>query len=161
MAATIHVNGTATLLVDGSLLGWTVDGVTIDFIGYFDDIYTDQAGPHIPKDVMLYGEEAKVTADLIVYDVAILNKVASRVYDGTPGSSSEQYGFLMAECGGTFPLTVAKGSSCLTEAEGGWAFTTAYLEGTRSLKVGLRATREQCVFRCLPNASGILYTQAT
>lgn len=167
MAATLHVNGLATISVGGDVLGYTVDGVTIEFIAYFEDIYTDLAGPRLPTDVMSYGEEARVTCELIVYDPAILAKVATRIYNGTAGTSPNGtgvsgWGTLMALCSKTTSLTIAKGSNnaCGSEAEGGYVFGQAYMTDNHSVKIGTRVTRHTCQFRCLPNASGVLYSRS-
>lgn len=167
MTARLHVNGLATVKVAGSTLGWTVDGVNIEFIGYFDDVYTDCAGPKIPLDILSMGEEARVTCDMIVYDDTVMKKIATRIYNKSFGTAPNSqcgvtgnlYGYLLKACSGTFELAITQGSGCLVEDEGEWHFTTAYLMDNHSLKVGTRVTRHQCVFRCLPNASGVLFSK--
>lgn len=169
MATQLHVNGLATVLVNGETLGWTVDGVNIEFIAYFEDVYTDCAGPHIPYDVLCYGEEARVTCDMIVYDTTVMESVSTRIFnvDATLGTTPNGpcaggvYGWLLSACGGTFELGIAQGSGCQNEPEGGWYFPTTYLMDNHSLKVGTRVTRHQMVFRCLPNGSGLLYSTAS
>lgn len=161
MATRLHVNGLATVKVNSSTLGWTVDGVVIEFIGYFEDVYTDKNGPRLPQDVLVYGQEARVTCDLIVYDDSVLNAVETLIYNGTYGQTPNvNYGHLLAACGGTFVLSVLKGSNCVNETEGGWIFQIAYLMDNHSVKVGTRVTRHTCVFRCLPDASGVLFTSS-
>lgn len=154
MAATLHVNGLATITFGSSVLGYTVDGVTIDFIGYFEDVYTDLYGPRLPTDVLLYGEEARVSCDLIVYDTTVLAKAVTRWYNGTEGyTPNDQYGHLLMTCSGTTSLQISKGTNAGcggTEADLGYIFNNAYLTDNHTMKLGTRVTRHQLTFRCLP-----------
>jgi hypothetical protein len=185
MASSLHVNGLATLyvgamdaLVTGNLLelGWTVDGVSIAESAAFEDVFSDRLGGHIPEDVQNFGAEAKITLDLIKYDLDILRAICTREYNGTVGltpNAPATMGDLMVACEKMFSLYVKRsyGPDCRNPAsdgfsssssgtpEGGWLYPRCYVMDERSFKVGTRVTRHNLVIRALPNASGYLFIE--
>jgi hypothetical protein len=187
MPSFLHVNGYATVGVAAANthtqngfneLGWTVDGVEIAETHYAEDVYTDRLGGHIPEDVQNFGMEARITLDLIKYDLDVLRDVITREYQGTvgvtPNESSlagdlmiacnkmfsvyikRQYGGTTGDCKNPGSLATVNNYSSGTP-EGNWAFPQCYVVDERSYKVGTKVTRHRLVLRALPNASGILY----
>ena len=178
MALKVHVNGPAMIRwgTGGSTpfsnpglqtLGYTEDGVELEFLGHFEDIYADfpGGGPYMPVEVQLMGEEARVSANLIIYDTAILNTALTRSTSATTGRVNEQIGNLMGECYLTGCLEIVRYTglcNATTEDDYGYFFPRAYVVDTYSKKIGTRATRVRVVWRCLPAASGslsILFTK--
>jgi hypothetical protein len=185
LASFLHVNGYATVGVGAmdavtissfTELGWTVDGVEIAETHYAEDVYTDRLGGHIPEDVQNFGSEARITIDLIKYDLAVLRKVLTREYDGTVGVTPNEpslAGDLMTACSKMFSLYIKRqyggttgdcknpgslGQSSGTP-EGNWAFPRCYVVDERSVKVGTKVTRHRLTIRALPNATGQLYAE--
>lgn len=174
--------------VTGNLLelGWTVDGVQIAETFHSADIYDDAHGPSIPCDVQNFGSEAKITLDLIKYDLDVLRAICAREFNGsTPGTvgltpnEPTLVGDLMVGCGKIFALYVKRAyggsagaytdcknlpsdglsSSAAGTPEGGWLFGRCYVVDERSFKVGTRVTRHNLTIRALPNASGVLFVE--
>ena len=93
MATSIHVNGTATLKTGTGaasaleLLGHSLDGVDLDFQDIREFVYSDAGGGpgNVPIDVQEFGETCVISADLIVYDEAVLTKIRKRPGQGTEG----------------------------------------------------------------------------
>lgn len=183
MTSYLHVNGYATIGVGAmdsyvqnafSELGWTVEGVEIAETAYQEDVYSDRLGGHIPEDVQNFGAEARITLDLIKYDLKVLRDIITREYQGTVGTTpnepslagdlmmacskmfacyiKRQYGGTTGDCKNPGSLGVSSGTP-----EGNWAFPRCYVVDERSVKVGTKVTRHRLVIRALPNASGILY----
>jgi hypothetical protein len=186
MSSFLHVNGYASCFVgtqdaaqvNGLVeLGWTVDGVDLSFIAAHEDVFTDRLGGHIPEDVQNFGEEARITLNLIKYDLAVLRRILTREYNtGTLGITPNEpslAGDLMVQCGKMFSLYVKRqygGTSgdCKNPGdygmssgspEGGWLFPRCFVVDERSVKVGTKVTRHNIVIRALPNASGRLYIE--
>lgn len=88
MATTHHVFGPAVILTgtgSGSsleTLGYTVDGVEIQFEYFTEPIYNDVYGPKMPHEMQHMLMDVKVVCDLIYYDRAVLDKIIT----GVPGA---------------------------------------------------------------------------
>jgi hypothetical protein len=185
MTSYLHVNGYANLFVGVQdpptpqtmvELGWTVDGVEIAETHYTEDVYTDRLGGHIPEDVQNFGAEARITLDLIKYDLAVLRSIITREYSGGPGGAMNPNdpslaGDLMGACTKMFSLFVkrqyggttgdcknpgATGGASSLSPEGNWLFPRCYVVDERSVKVGTKVTRHRLTIRALPNATGML-----
>jgi hypothetical protein len=173
--ATIGVAAANTSTINGfSELGWTVDGVEIAETHYAEDVYTDRLGGHIPEDIQNFGSEARITLDLIKYDLDILRDIITREYQGTVGVTPNEAslaGDLMVACNKLCSIYIKRqyggtngdcknpgafGTSSGTP-EGNWAFPQCYVVDERSYKVGTKVTRHRLVLRAIPNASGVLY----
>jgi hypothetical protein len=189
MTSFLRVNGYANVLIgpqdrlalaDMPELGWTVDGVEISEQMYTEDVYTDRLGGHIPEDVQNFGAEARITLDLIKYDLSVLRKIITREYNGTVGVTpnlpaeagdlmnacekffacyiNRQYGDTNGDCRNPGSLATAINYSSGTP-EGNWYFPRCYVVDERSVKVGTKVTRHRLTLRALPNATGMLYTE--
>lgn len=96
MATAIHVNGVAQIkiglytagpvAVTTELLGHALDGVDIEPEIHIDPVFADTGGGTggVPVDFQEIGQVARISADVIVYDEAVLTKVRKR-----PSSSAE------------------------------------------------------------------------
>jgi len=164
-SAQFHVNGTADVYIGSVLLGYSQDGVTISLHYETEDIHTDYMGSKIPEDVMNLGQWATVKMNLIKYDTAILNNLQKRINDGTHGAAPNYYngsaiGELMSQCQDYVVLQIRRYNPACEAAtlEGGWKFNATYLADIDSFKVGTRVTVHDLTFRCLPDASGVLFT---
>jgi hypothetical protein len=173
-----HVNGTASIWASigsgnsANLVGYSQDGVTIELHYETEDIMTDKWGSKIPEDVMNLGQWATVKCNLIKYDTLMVEYLNSRLAEtgvvgdmpnnitgSTDCAAPNAIGRLMGQCGSFTKLWVQRcNPACETVVEGGWKFDTAYLADIDSFKVGTRVTIHDLTFRCLPNASGVLYT---
>jgi hypothetical protein len=172
-----HVNGLAsiwTTIGSGAvLLGYSQDGVTIELHYETEDIMTDKWGSKIPEDVMNLGQWATVKCNLIKYDTATLQYLEGRLVEaGAVGSAPNVFtstsasgcvtaiGRLMGQCSDMNTLWIQRcNPACEAVVEGGWKFGASYLADVDSFKVGTRVTIHDLTFRCLPDASGILFTQ--
>jgi hypothetical protein len=175
MALEFHVNGLAQLYVDigtalAQSLGYSQDGVTISLHYETEDIHTDYYGSKIPEDIMNLGQWATVKLNLIKYDETVLKGVRKRL-NGTNAQTSAEglppnsvtagliIGDLMMQCKEFTRLQIRRHNpACETTLEGGWKFGSAYLADVDSWKVGTRVTVHDLTFRCLPDASGVLYS---
>ena len=165
MATAIHVNGRADVVMcpmddheAGVLLGWTVDGVTIDIEQFHNEIYTDNRGPSVPQDVQYFGSTATITMDLIVYDSAV-DPIGD--YVGI-NSNPFNYGDLIVQCDLGWAVNIKKETQCHVEAQGPWTFLVCYLDdgASNSFRVGSLETRHHLVFKCIPNSTGQLFAFA-
>lgn len=173
MANMLRVNGRADVyignqnVIPGYLLGWSVDGVELAFNSYTEQVFTDNKGPNIPEDIQNFGEDARITIDLVKYDLSVLNTIIPRLHGGTVGvqpnynltAATTDYGTLMVQCQHFFSLGVARttGKTCQNDGEGGWMFPYCYLMDEHSFKVGTKVTRHRLVVRAIPSDAG-LYT---
>lgn len=86
-----HINGPALVYVDtgrGSsheLLGYTLDGVTVDFIRNTQEVFTDAFGEATPQAFRDLGEVAAITVPLIASDTVVLSKVMNKGDRAAPG----------------------------------------------------------------------------
>ena len=160
MAIVYHVHGAAKVYIGAALLGYSVDGIQMDFNHYYGEYFSDDSGPSIPGLVLQQGSDAKVTCRMIKYDLTVMESVSRGVNNGTFGvNNNTDIGDPIAQCNQTFALNIQKTTLCHGETEGDWKFPSAYLVDTHSVTVGTRATEHILVFRCLPNASGVLFTK--
>jgi hypothetical protein len=168
-----HVNGLATLQAnfgDGlTSVGYSTDGVTIELHFETDDIHTDKWGSKMPEDIMDLGQWATVKMQLIKYDTTAIQELENRLNSTTApgkqpnvdGSGNILIGTLMGQCNAMTPIAITRGQNVGCEGtplEGGWQFGAAYLADMDSFKVGTRVTVHDLTFRCLPDASGILFS---
>ena len=174
-----HVNGLATIWVDygegDTVLGYSIDGVTIDMNFESEMVFTDKWGPKVPEDVLNQGQWATVRCQLVKYNNEPLQAVKERLtgvtsnYGGLPNEYSDDtiaIGALMKQCDHLITLSVDRGTTCTElgtgiEYEGGWQFKGAYLADTDSFQVGTRVTSHDLTFRCIPDASGLLFTKTS
>ena len=163
-----HVNGLATIKIGTAILGYSVDGVTIDLDAKNENVMTDLWGSQIPEDVLNMGQEARVTCELVKYDEDVLIHAQNRVnssgtYGQLPNASDATHtiiGGLYKQCGYSDTLTITRGVSCTDTSgtvEGGYRFNVAFLDGVDSFKVGTRVTKHTLTWRCLPDFSGVLF----
>jgi hypothetical protein len=111
--------------------------------------------------------------NLIKYDTATLQYLEGRLVEaGAVGSAPNVFtstsasvcvtaiGRLMGQCSDMNTLWIQRcNPACEAVVEGGWKFGASYLADVDSFKVGTRVTIHDLTFRCLPDASGILFTQ--
>ena len=160
MAEQFHVHGAAKVYIGTGLLGYSVDGISIEVNHYYGEYFSDDSGPSIPGLVLAQGSDAKVTCRMIKYDLTLMENVSRGFNSSTFGvNGNTDIGDPIGQCNYTFGLDIKKTTLCSNEQEGDWKFTSAYLVDTHSIQVGTRATEHVLVFRCLPNASGILFTK--
>jgi len=164
----IHVNGRADVYVaptdyesaisaaNVDFMGWTVDGVTIDFEQFHNEIYSDYKGPNVPEDVQYFGATATITMDLIVYDIA-----ATPLNIGGSGVNSALFNFgdLILACDKGYQLNIRTYAGCHNELEGPYLFLATYLDdgASNSFRVGSLETRHHMVWKAIPNATGELF----
>ena len=160
MSVEFHVYGLCTVYIGGDYLGYTSEqGVTVELDPKFLPVHTDAFGDQVPEDVQNMSEVATVTMELIKWDQDVLDTLQefqTKHSDGNP------VGALLKQCDQTFELALHRGDSpvgCEDTVEGPYTFGTAYL-GPDSFNVGTRATRHKLTFHCLPDSSGVLFTDS-
>jgi len=174
LAIQYHVNGAAEVYVrensgsgaDGwQYLGLSTEGVNLEFIVHTEDVIVDSRGPTLPGDVQFFGEEARITLDLIYYDEEVLENVATRFFNGTFGTTPSEptnIGCLLIQGDKFFHLKIVKQTPCsMTDDEGspdGWVFNTVYLADSNSFRLGTRRTVHSLTFRAIPDTTGVLFT---
>jgi len=158
MPTTIQVFGTATMAVDSSTLGvGTADGWSVKITQHTKDVYTDERGEAIPADIIGLGQEATVTGELARFDIAVLRTfIQKRSSAGTYGTMGT-IGELMINSSRTSVVTLVGAISGLT-----YTFNRAYLlddVAFDNLSVSSNTT-VPITLRCLPDASGVIFTVA-
>ena len=160
MAATIHLNGPARIYWLGQNLGYSTDGVNIMFNAKFFDIPTDRSGWMMPENVLLMGEEAMVSFELIVYDKGVLDWIVNRDASSTNSIPNSNVGKLMMKSKNDFNtndttkktgrLSIWRTNSCINEQDSGYDFFESYLADSYTKKLSTRTTKIGMTFRCLP-----------
>lgn len=151
MAVSFHVNGPASVFIDGAELGISTDGVTVEFTPKMLDVLTDIDGGSagIPTDVQAMNGEAKVTLDLIYYDETVLETVLAGISGATLGTTYAA-GTLLFTQGKGFQVTVnCTPAGGVTGSERCYTFPNAYLVRA-SGKMGTKASVWAMEFRALP-----------
>lgn len=160
MALGIQALGACAIKVDtGSshaleTLGYSDDGVQIEEHGMFHDIPGDQNGGEggVPIEKQFLGEQHFVRFTLTKYDAAVLAKVQSRVYGGTPGTMSTP-GTLMSANSYRLLLYTAQVSSASTSRN----YLVAMPIDVISHNRGTKATRYSMSWVCYPNANNVIW----
>jgi hypothetical protein len=148
-------------------LGWTERGVRITFDGAFEDVITDVSGTRIPFDVLDEAEQAFVTADLVLYDEAVLNTVNARRGFIAGASSPDTEGTIATTAVGSLmrfegfmyrllvfcPYSQKTAYNTGTGMRPGYNFLSAYLDAAREIELSSRVKIQRCIFRAIPNWS--------
>ena len=95
MAIQLHVNGPATLLLDGEPCGFTIDGFDLTFNIFQDDVFTDNYGPKMPYDTQIFLSDCIIKGQIINYDKDILEGWASGEPSGADFGTAGAAGDLM------------------------------------------------------------------
>lgn len=149
MATGYHVNGTAFVYVGvgggGSLaeLGYTVDGVDIDFSKNTSDIITDVMGPMTPQDIQDMGEVATITCPFIVTDRDVLSAVMNRGDRAAVGFMNTP-GLVLGLSGNAFSVGIA------SPADAPWYFSTCILKPSARVKLATKANPFTLTFYAWP-----------
>lgn len=160
MAAQVHVYGEAQLQVQTSgtvftLLGVSVDGVSIEFRDFTEPVFTDTFGPDVPFDEQQMLQDAIIRAQLVWYDATVYSNIRSRpavVNSGTAGTLGFA-GELWGAGAMYFPLLVYPkvGAASLNGYDNDpYNFPKARLLDAQPMKVGTRRTLLDVTFRALP-----------
>lgn len=151
MSRTNHVSGECLLRTGtgGSNaledLGYTVDGVDLEFHRHTSDVKADTGGGEegVPVDVQEMGKEAFIRAQLVSYDEAVLAKIRKDADETTEGGLAT-IGRLLGANGHLFRLLLTSPSEAVP-----WNFPTVYLHDSASVKLGTKRTIWNLTFRAI------------
>lgn len=104
MALAIHVPGPTLVKVDAGLgagledLGYTIDGVDVEFTAMTGEIPGDQNGGSEgpPIDVQFFGEMARIRTEFSRFDEAVVDKIRVRVNSATLGTNAAPGSLMIA-----------------------------------------------------------------
>ncbi len=140
-----HVNGPAGIynaigqsVGSLALFGMSVDGVTIEIISYVDPIHDDRAGPNVSTDEQRFGQEARISADVVWYDEAMRAIMFALAANGTQASEGTQglAGVLFGLGGFYYQSVIQPPSNTSPTSEAPWNFTYTRLLDNESVKLG-------------------------
>lgn len=159
----VHVQGGAKIQVNTGSgytdLGYSEDGVTMNFLLKQKDIFTDQFGEGVPIDVLFLGYEATIEMELISWDTTVLNTVINWSRGETIGSLAHcDYG--SPYIGDTRYLGLQI-NGC-TVGQYIWTFGIAWVVDTASLTIGTRESRWSLTWRAIPTVGAstrVLFTR--
>lgn len=142
MAETIHVSGEAHIRVavpSGTTLaslGYSVNGVTIELERRTAPVMADTGGGEegVPVDFQSMGRIARVRAQLVIYDEAVLAPLR-KLADETNEGELETIGYLLGANSKLNRLLITSPSEALP-----WNFPTGFLTGAQEVKIGTRRT---------------------
>lgn len=142
MAKSLNVNGAAKISVGGSELGYSVDGVKITINQYEQPVHVDLFGPLIDYDTQYMGGDATITAELIYWDDAILQKSLMSlpgvtVTNGTLGAVGALY--QANSIGNT--LAIAQQGTGINGTNHTWTFGSTRLVSSSTINVGVIISR--------------------
>lgn len=154
-----HVGGKALIKISTSdapsvlnILGYSLEGVEIQFQAYTKDIHGDQNGGSNgpPVDVLLMGQTAIIRFDLIDYQQTQLTKVLNHKVVATAGIP-EQAGVLLLA--GAVYLRL-----CIVAVNDPFNFPYCELLSDETFNLGTNETVHRMSFRALvPTIGGALY----
>lgn len=141
-------------------LGWSERGIRVTLDGAFEDVITDVSGTRIPFDVQAMGEQGFITADLNLYDEAILTKalnLRTGTVAGTMGPTT--VGSLLRLEGGMFRLLCYcpyEVKAAMANMRPAFNFIKAYLDAAVEIELSSRVKVNRCIFRAIPDWSQVL-----
>ena len=167
----LHVNGSAgirlALPLDNTLkpVGYSEDGVDIDFHMGWEDVMCDVYGPKVPIDVQYFLQDAFIEFDLVLYENSRFLEMISQFQALVGGAASgvmAQAGGLFIQNSGYFRLLISSTPTNvgITSDEQCWNFLYAYPVDIKS-KIGTRRKIHHCVFRAIPYSPTITGGQST
>lgn len=140
-----HINGPALVYTyTGSggaseLLGYTRDGVDVELIKNWMEIFTDIFGPMTPHDFQDMGEVAQISCPLVVTDRTVLGHVMARGDSAGEGKINTP-GLVVGATGNAFAVAIASTndspyhfSSCIRRPSARVKLATAYQPFTLQL----------------------------
>ena len=159
MPVAIQVAGLASVFVDGSLLGYTRNGVEIVHDAFYLDVPGDENGGDDgpPIDVQLLGEIDRVRCEMTKWDQTVANTVRSRVKTGSgiagivPATGVLMFADLLY-----FPLLVTPATQLPFNY--GYAFPRSAIEENRGTKFATLVVEFEC-HKNPTTADRIIYTQ--
>lgn len=142
-----------------SAVGYSEDGVDINFDMGWEDVMVDVYGPKVPYDVQYFLQQAYITFDLVLYENSNFNRFLEQYGPSADGSLTGLMGGAgnpFIQNGGWFRLLIKStpSSTGLTSDEQCWNFIRAYPVDIRS-KIGTRRKIHHCTFRALPYAAAV------
>ena len=157
MAAAIQVAGLATITVDtGSAhaletLGYTQNGASVRFNGFFLDVHTDENGGDDgpPTDVQYLGETADITLDFTKFDTTVADKIRPRIYGGSAGTVGS-VGTLMSGSSSTYRLCINSPTTPLN-------FPVVIFREPIEINKGTKYSTWRLVGTAYKNGSNVLY----
>jgi hypothetical protein len=148
MAQSFNVFGSAVLLVGGSTLGITTDGVEVTVTHITEDVPADNFGA-TPAQVQYMGMSARISAELVYFDQSVLNTAMDFGAGGLGLMGS--VGTLIDIQNLKFALVVRSTPSGTGVAGTNpcYKFANCYLENV-TYKFGTRKSTPRVEFRALP-----------
>ncbi len=133
------------------LLGMTVDGMNIEEINYVDPIHDDRAGPDISTDEQRFGQEARISGNVVWYQSAMLYQMLAWAQNGTLTSEGtlSYAGVLFGLGGFYYRLAIAAPSGTSPTSEDPWNFTYARLLDAVAVKHGTVKNVWNCVWKAV------------
>jgi hypothetical protein len=153
-----HVFGPAGLYVSVGqsvgtvgLFGMTVDGVNIEVINYVDPIHDDRAGPNVSTDEQRFGQEARISGNVVWYDEAIRAQLFAVADNGTlTNEGAMGYAGVLFGLGTVYyNLVVQAPSGSSPTNEGLWNFPYARLLDATAVKVGTVKNVWNCIWKAV------------
>lgn len=151
-------------------LGWSEDGVTSTHRPFFEDVKSDLAGPLMPTDVQVMGEDAIISMNLKVFSWSAWEKIASRVpaaVGGAPGGYPfGSIGALMVSEGYAYRLLIyrpyaAKQVFLNAGMRPAYNYFASWLLGPDDIKQSMRAMAHRTIFRAISVYQGIPSTSGS
>lgn len=138
-------------------LGLSEDGVQLQLLSSFEDIYNDAGGPMVPIDVQWMGEQAYMSMTMNKYNESVLQKCAARrVGTGiVPGACEVNgLGSLMIAEGFAYPILLLFPYRAKTFQNNVivpcYNFSAGWLQDDFSIPLSVRLKRPRVIFRAIP-----------
>lgn len=151
-------------------LGFSQDGVQLQLIAAYKDIFCDASGPAVPLDVQFMGEHGFISATLNKYNETVLQKCAGRrIGSGVTAGSIEANGLgsLMIAESYAYKILLLFPYSAKSFQTGVivpcYNFSAGYLHDNFDVPLSVSLKAPRVIFRVLPiwntiTLSAVLYT---
>lgn len=151
MAVQLHVNGPASLILDGDVCGFSIDGFTLTFNLFQEDVFTDNYGPKMPYDTQIFLSDCVIKGQIINYDIDTLESWASGEPSGVDLGTAPAAGDLMVQNGhyGNLIIQSNPNDTGLTDVEHCWNFGVAFMVDAITGNFGTRRTAYDVTFRAI------------
>lgn len=146
-------------------LGYSQDGVDVQLIASYRDVFSDFGGPDVPVDSQFMGESGFISMTLNKYNETVLQELAGRrVGTGiTPGQIEAQgLGSLMIAEGYAYPICIKCPYNTKSFQTGlivpGYAFSAGWLHDNFEVRLSVIMKAPRLIFRVLPVWNGVNLT---